>query len=56
MKIVLFSCCVTNKIQEQLKEGSLMIYLIILSKAAIENLQNGLQSMLQKDVGIIACN
>jgi hypothetical protein len=33
-----------------------MVDLILFSKAAVEDLQNGMQSVLQEDVGIIACN
>lgn len=56
MEVIFFSCGVTNKVEEQFKEGSLMIYLIVFGKATVEYLENGLQSMLKENVGVVACD
>ena len=56
MEIVLLACGIADKIEEELEEGSLVVDLIVLCETAVEDLQDGLQSMLQENIRVIACN
>lgn len=56
VKIIGFASGITDEIEEELEECTLVIDLILLCKASVKDLENGLKSVLQEDVGVVACD
>jgi hypothetical protein len=56
MKIVLLAGGVADQVQEQFEESALMVNLSLLRERSVEDAQNGLKSVLQKDAGVVTRN
>lgn len=56
MKIIAFSGSITNEVEEELEESTLMVRFVVLSKASIEDLQDSLKCVFKEDIGVVACN
>ena len=54
MEIVAFPGGVADEIEEELEEGTLVISLVVLCEAAVEDLQDSLKGVLEEDVGVVA--
>lgn len=54
MEIIAFPGGVTDEVEEELEKGTLVVRLVVLCKATIEDLQNGLEGVFQEDVGVVA--
>lgn len=50
MEIILFSCSITNQVQEKFEKCPLMVNFVLFSEAAVEDLKDCLEGMLEKDV------
>lgn len=54
VEVVLLTSGITDEIEEELKKGTLMVGLAFLGETSVEDLQDGLEGMLEEDVRIVA--
>lgn len=54
MEVVLLPSRVTDEVEEEFKEGALVVGLALLGEASVEDLQDGLEGVLEENVGVVA--
>ena len=56
MEVVLLASGVADEVEEEFEEGALVVGLALLGEASVEDLKDGLEGVLEEDVGVVACD
>lgn len=54
VEVVLLAGSIADEVEEELEEGALVVGLALLSETSVEDLKDGLESVLEEDVGVVA--
>lgn len=56
VEVVFLTSGITDEVEEELEKGALVVGLALFGEAPVEDLKDGLKSVLKEDVWIIACD
>ena len=56
VEVVLLASGVADEVEEEFEEGALVVSLALLGEASVEDLKDGLEGVLEEDVGVVACD